>query len=201
MGLDIGFDIYKKEKSKDGKITLTKAEFPKDKEDDAWACGRCSVNYSWGYGSSWKENEIIKVTFDKELDGYKFPAEKDYTPVSLKYVPYGEFKSNVMDSVDEAIQDGFQEKRRMYKRLADNLKTIKELRECQKECKRENEFAFDKWTEEINQIKEDNEQLQEDMDNFDQDDYDTSHAIRLKKMLGYMEECAKDYVCIPWYSD
>ena len=76
MGLEIGFDIYKKEKDDKGKPFLKKVEFPKEKEDDSWSCGRCEVNYSWGYGFRAENGKTIQVTFDKELDNYAMPQTK-----------------------------------------------------------------------------------------------------------------------------
>ena len=67
MGLDLGFTIYKKERDNEGKLLLRKVEFPKDREDDAWSCGRCDVNYSWDFGGEQRNGKIIRPTFDEEL--------------------------------------------------------------------------------------------------------------------------------------
>lgn len=208
MGLDIGFDIYKKEKDKTGKITLIEKEFPENREDDAWCCGRCDVNYSWGYGHSYGEfgnadSPITKPTFDKELDGYKFEPEKEmYSTVVLKYIPFKEFKDNVTDAIEETEKQAFESKHNLFKQVTEKTKTISELRNLQKECDEDNEFAFNKWTEEIKDLKDEILELNEMIDNYDSEDYDASHAKRVKNMLKYLEECQKDgYVCIPFFSD
>lgn len=207
MGLEIGFSIYKKEKDEKGKLRLKRAEFPKEKEDDSWSCGRCEVNYSWGYGFKEEAGKIIQATFDKELDNYAIPQTKEekergYTPVVLRYVPYEEYKKSVEGAIAEAIQAGFYAKRSLSSRIRDNNKTIAELRESQRKCNSDNEFAFDKWAEEIKELKHENSYLQNEIDHYDEEDYDVSHANRLRKLLQYLEECQKEgYTCIPWYSD
>ena len=207
MGLEIGFDIYKKEKDDKGKPFLKKVEFPKEKEDDSWSCGRCEVNYSWGYGYKANIKEINQVTFDKELDNYAMPQTKEaeeygFTPVVLHYVPYDEYKKHVEDSIDETIKEGFDAKRFLLSQIYDNNKEIAELRELQKKCSSDNEFAFDKWTEEIKDLKRENINFQNEIDHYDEEDYDVSHANRLRRLLQYLEECQKEgYTCIPWYSD
>lgn len=207
MGLEIGFDIYKKEKNNKGKLSLKKVDFPKDREDDSWSCGRCEVNYSWGYGYKASIEEINQVTFDKELDNYAMPQTKEekeygYTPVILHYVPYEEYKKNVEEAIDETIKEGFNAKQSLSSQIYENKKSIAELRELQKKCDSLNEFAFDKWTEEIKELKRENIDFQDEIDHYDEEDYDVSHANRLKKLLQYLDECQKEgYTCIPWYSD
>ena len=207
MGLEIGFDIYKKEKDDKGKPFLKKVEFPKEKEDDSWSCGRCEVNYSWGYGSRESYEKIIRVTFDKELDNYAMPQTKKeeeygFTPVVLHYIPYEEYKENVERSIDETIKEGFDAKRSLLSQIYDNNKEIAELRELQRKCSSNNEFAFDKWTEEIKDLKRENISLQNEIDHYDEEDYDVSHANRLRRLLQYLEECQKEgYTCIPRYSN
>lgn len=209
MGLDIGFDIYKKKKEKDGKIVLEKAKIPEEHEYDAWACGRCDVNYAWGYGHTcnyFEKGPDVNPVFDKELDGYQFEPVKEgtieYNPVKLKYIPYEEFKKNVMDAVEETEQNTFDTKKDLWNQIDEKTKTITELRELQKECTEDNEYAFEKWGEEIQQLKEDKAELKNMLDHYDEEDYDASHAKRIRAMIKYMEECQKDgYVCVPFYSD
>lgn len=208
MGLDIGFDIYKKEKDKSGKIMLAEQEFPENRKADAWCCGRCEVNYSWGYGHSYGEfgnpdSPITKPTFDKELDGYRFkPEREECSPVVLKYVPFEEFKGNVTDAIEETEKQALESKHNLFSQINEKTTTISELRNLQKECDEDNEFAFNKWTEEIRELKDEIAELKDMLNNYDTDDYDASHAKRVKNMLKYLEECQKDgYVCIPFFSD
>lgn len=206
MGLEIGFNIYKKEKDDKGKLFLKKADFPEGKEDDAWSCGRCEVNYSWGYGYKEEEGKITQVTFDKELDNYAMPQTKEekecgYTPVILHYIPYAEYKQNIEEAISDVDKETLETKRSFFSQILENNKTIAELRELQKKCTADNEFAFDKWTEEIRGLKQDNSDLQLNIDHYEEEDYDASHAKRLGKILQCLEECQKEgYVCIPWYS-
>lgn len=211
MGLDIGFDIYKKEKDKNGKLTLVEKEFPENRKDDTWCCGRCEVNYSWGYGHSYgelgnAESPNTRPTFDKELDGYRFEPKKEgnivFSPTVLKYVPFEEFKGAVADAIGETEKEAFESKRSLLGQINEKTKTISELRNLQKECDEENEFAFNKWTEEIKELKGEIAELNEMLNNYDAEDYDVSHAKCVKNMLNYLEECQEDgYVCIPYFSD
>lgn len=208
MGLDIGFDIYKKEKGKDGKIALTRQEFPENRKDDAWCCGRCNVNYSWGYGHSEGEfgnpdSPVTEPTFDKELDGYRFDPEREgYRATVLKYVPFDDFKSQVNDAIEETEEQSLETKRGLLKQIDENTEEISELREWQRKCDESNEFAFDKWAERIKDLKGEIAELKDTLENYDEDDYDAGHAKLVKRMLEYLEECQKDgYVCIPFFSD
>lgn len=207
MGLDIGFYIYKKTKNEKGEIALEEEEFPEDKENETWSCGRCEVNYAWGYGYSYTEDLVTRVTFDEELGGYKLPQTEDekkygYSPIILKYVPFNKFKEEVSDAINEAYNEGFSAKRNMYQQIMENDKTIKELRELQKECTEKNKYAFDRWEDRIQELKSDNVELNNDINTYDEDDYDVSHAKHLDRILKYLEECQdKGYVCIPWYSN
>lgn len=207
MGLDIGFSIYKKKKDDKGKLFLEKVDFPKEKEDNSWSCGRCEVNYSWGYGYEWENGKITQVTFDKELDNYVVPQTEEEKksecwPVTLHYIPFEEYKKHVEDAINEEIENGASTKRSLLSRIFANKETIKELRECQKECESDNEFAFNKWSEEIKELKDENSELKENIDHYDEEDYDVSHALGLRRLLQYLEECQKEgYVCIPWFSD
>lgn len=206
MGLEIGFNIYKKEKDDKGKLTLKKVDFPEGREDDSWSCGRCDVNNSWAYGYSEKPEKITRVTFDQDLDNYEFPLskkeeEEGYSHISLGYMPYKEFKKNVMDAINEAFKEGEGTKKYLSSMIFENIKTIKELRDLQMKCTSSNEFAFYKWSEEIEKLKEENRDFQSDIDNYDNENYDMIHAIKLKKILQYLERCQEEgYTCIPWYS-
>lgn len=206
MGLEIGFSIYKKEKDNEGKLFLKKVDFPKEKEDDSWSCGRCEVNYSWGYGCKEETGEITRVTFDKELDNYVIPQTKEekehgYYPVILHYIPYEEYKGKVKEAIDNVNKEILEAKHSFFSKILANKKAITELRELQKSCGADNEFAFDKWTKEIKELRQDNLYLQSNIDRYEEEDYDASHAKRLEKLLQYLEECQKEgYVCIPWYS-
>lgn len=207
MGLEIGFNIYKKEKDDNGKLFLKEVDFPEEREDDTWSCGRCEVNYSWGYGSKEDTEKTIRVTFDKELDNYVIPqseGEKEYgyTPVILHYIPYDEYKKNVEEAIEDVNKESLEAKRSFMSQILENNRTIAELRELQKKCNANNEFAFDKWTEEIKELKQDNSDLQLNIDRYDDEDYDASHAKSLEKILRYLDECQKEgYVCIPRYSN
>lgn len=206
MGLEIGFNIYKKGKDDKGKLILKKVDFPEGREDDSWSCGRCDVNESWRYGYGEKSGKIIRVTFDQDLDNYEFPLSKKeekegYSPISLGYMPYKEFKKNVMDAVNEAFKEGEETKKYLSSMIFENIKTIKELRDLQMKCTSSNEFAFYKWSEEIEKLKEENRDFQSDIDNYEKENYDMIHAIKLKKILQYLERCQEEgYTCIPWYS-
>ena len=207
MGLDLGFTIYKKERDNEGKLLLRKVEFPKDREDDAWSCGRCDVNYSWDFGGEQRNGKIIRPTFDEELNNYTMPQTEEakkcgFWPETLRYVPFEEFKEHVEAAINETIEEGLDTVRSLRSQIAENEEEIKELRQLQKECKPDNEFAFNKWAEEISELKRQNSNLAFDIDSFEEEDYDNSKARSLRTVLQYLEECQEEgYVCIPWFSD
>lgn len=207
MGLELGFTIYKKERDNEGKLSLKKVDFPKDREYDSWSCGRCDVNYSWEFGSEQKNGKITRPTFNKELDNYTMPQTEEakkngYWPETLRYIPFDEFKEHVEAAIDETFEVGQDVIRSLRSQIEENKETIKELRQLQMKCKPENEFAFDKWTEEIKELKQRSIDLEASIDSYYEEDYEMSKAKSLKTILQYLEECQeKGYVCLPWFSD
>ena len=132
----------------------------------------------------------------------KKEEEYGFATVVLHYIPYDEYKKHIENYIDETIKEGFDAKRALLSQIYDNNKEIAELRELQRKCSSDNEFAFDKWTEEIKDLKRENISLQNEIDHYDEEDYDVSHANRLRGLLQYLEECQKEgYTCIPWYSN
>ena len=203
MGLEAGFDIYKKKKGGDGKVVLEKQEFPKGSDDRVtYSCGRYPVNYAWGTGASESSEGSVQATFDKELDGYVLVNNEaaDYKSV-LKYIPLEDFEARVTEEIENARKEANEAKTSLWTSIQDLRDEISELRALQKSCKAENEFAFDKWEDRVREDKESISDLQERLKNYDEEDFDASAAARASDMLKYMKELMKDgYTAIPYCS-
>ena len=198
MGLEIGFNIYKKEK-KDGKIILTEQKLTDKEFGKSYSCGRCNVNYSWGEYFECSKDVTVTPTFDEELDGYKL-SEDGYSAV-LKYVPYKDFKDAIVKAINEERDSAYETKRQYYKRINEYKTEIQELRELQKSCTESQEYAFNRWEDQIGEKKDMVNELEEALRTFDEDDYDMSHANYAEDLLKFMEEKMDEgFVTIPYYS-
>lgn len=198
MGLEIGFNIYKKEK-KDGKIALTKQDLTDKEFGESYSCGRCEVNYSWGDYFECGKETTVTPTFDEELDGYDLSGTDDHAV--LKYVPYQEFKGKVAAAIKEARNSAYETKREYLQRINEYKADIKELRELQKSCSESQEYAFNRWEDQIGEKKDMIHELEEALRTFDEDDYDMSHARYAEDLLKFMEEKMEEgFVAIPYYS-
>ena len=203
MGLEAGFDIYKKKKGGDGKVVLEKQEFPKGSDDRVtYSCGRYPVNYAWGTGASESSEGSVQATFDKELDGYVLVNNEaaGYKSV-LKYIPLEDFEARVTEEIENARKETNEAKTALWKSIQSDDDYIRELRALQKSCKPENEFAFDKWGDDIRERKQEKAEKQERLENWNDEDPDTCAWMRASDMLKYMKELMKDgYTAIPYCS-
>lgn len=197
MGLDIGFNIYKKDVfDKEGK--LEQVPFPDS--SDNWVCGRCNVCNSWG--TYFKENVHTSriPVFQKELDGKK--EQHDNYIVEYVYMDFMQFANTVKDAVTDAMNSAIDGEKRLAKRIENNEARIKELRELQKSCTAEQSYAFDRWDKEISTLQDDNVSLKEFLSTYLEDDYDYNHAQAvmelLNSMTGYLSK--NEYYVIPYFS-
>lgn len=194
MGLEIGFDLYKKEPlDKEGKFIEADIETP-------WVCGRTETTYSWGEEFTFNQTETITPVFQK---GLKDKVEK-LEEYSEKYslITLEEFKEPILKAIKEAINQRDEDKLNLVKDISKYEKEIKELRELQKTCTEDQEFAFNKWEEKIEELKEKISYAHESYDEYDDEDYDYTHALWVKDLLEKMEEYLKEdkYYVVPFYS-
>lgn len=181
MSLEIGYDFYE-----NGKII--------DNGHDNWACGRNEINYAWGHFFSAEHFPV----FQPELEGLK------YYELTGKYVKFEDFKKVIIDACETAERQHWDDIRHYQQRQKEILAEIKELRELQKTCTEKQSFAFDKWTEEINDLRGTYHEYQEFIDGDGEDaDFDTDYAraTDMRKRIRTMEEDMKNgKVLIPFYS-
>lgn len=217
MGLDIGFNVYKKgldEKTK--KIKLIQEKLTEKQEDETWACGRCAATNAWSYGFTFSgftqegsgDNIDTVPTFDKELDGWLSPKTEYGYQYRLKYMPFENYKKWVMDVVQEEYDNHDRAKEAAFRRIHDNDMDIKHYEELQLKCTEDNEFAFDKWQEKIDELRESNKEEwdfihDDDPDKEDKEIYNYGyfHARSVEGLIKKMEEYQKQgFVTIPYYS-
>ena len=210
MGQEIGFNIYEKKPfDEEGKLVRAK----NDKGEiiqTSWVCGRTNSTNSWGYyfKDSYKTdtNTIDSVTpvFQKELADKKgiFHEDGDEWKTKFTLMDFKEFKDAVMDSVEEDLTKGRNEQFDFLMRVNKNRKKIADLRELQRNCNCNQAFAFEKWGEEINELEDNIVELEAYYKNFEEEDYDTSHAKCVKKLIEEMEEYLKEdkYYIVPYFS-
>lgn len=196
MGLDIGYTLYEKEPfNKEGKFVRAK-----DDSYDRWACGRCEVNNSWGDLFKFDREKTTVPVFQKELDG-KIQQLEEYRD-EYKLYTYDEFKDYVLEAVQKVYEDSVKVKKDICHRIKKNKDSIKELRDLQKSCTEDEQYAFEKWGEEIDRLKEDIEEDENYYDTFDDEDYDFTHAKRIEELVRKMGEDLEEdkYYIIPYFS-
>lgn len=194
MGLEIGFNLYKKSPFDE------RREFVESDIDTQCVCGRTKSTGSWGELFNFTAKDSVIPVFQKELDGY-VRASEDYTKTYM-YTDFNNFKFAVMDAVNDDLEDCRQIKQSMYKRVKELQTNITELRELQKSCTEDNSYAFDRWEGQIQDYAEAIRSLQRDLSDFEDDDYQYGHAVAVQKMLEEMEKYVKEneYYVIPFFS-
>ena len=193
MGLDIGFTLYEKKPfDEEGKLVRAPIDI-----DDNWLCGWGKPNESWGSLFGFGEQYDVPV-FQKELADKEFKLEE----FSEKYrlVDFDEFAAYVHEACTDEYHEADAEKDRLHSNRAECQKTIKELRELQKGCTEENEYAFNRWNDEISANKERIERIDALLS--ENDFGDERQAKSVNKLLESMEKYLKEnkYYVIPYFS-
>lgn len=191
MGQEIGFNIYKKDEFEKNKklVEVENIELP-------FVCGRTDSTNSWGELFSFTGKETVTPVFQKELDGFK----DEYG--TYKLVDFEDFKKCVLDAVQADLDDSFKSKCSIYKRINEMKEEISELRELQRDCTEDQSYAFDRWNEEINTLKDAISESEDYVKDFDVEDYTASHAKYTKDLLASMEKYLEkdEYLVVPFYS-
>lgn len=179
MGLDIGYRVWKKQAN--GKLTEVKIE-----NDSNWihSCYNCRVAASWcdyRYVDKGGENFYSEGVFDEDYDGAIVPSEEggDYA-TKLFYLPFREFKDDVMDevkSVENDMTDTIHTAIRCIIKAKDRIKEYQEL-----QLRSQSELVFDKYQALINEQRDIIAECEEEQMNY-KDDYDYSKAQRIKAMI------------------
>ena len=141
MGLDIGYRVWKKQAN--GKLTEVKIE-----NDSNWisSCYNCRVAASWfdnRYVDKGEEDFCSEGVFDEDYDGAIVPSEEGDYATKLFYLPFKEFKDNVMDevkSVEDDMTDTIHNAIRSIIKAKDRIKEYQEL-----QLRSQSELVFDKY--------------------------------------------------------
>lgn len=196
MGLDIGYHLYeKKPLDEENKYIESNAE-------TKWVCGRCDVTYSWGEMFKFGADKEIVPVFQKGLKG-KIQEYSEGYAAEFNLVDFEDFKDTVKKAIDDAFEEGRETKLTLLRNNLKDKERIKDLRKLQMECTEDQEFAFDKWTEEIDEIQRGIDERQDIYDKYEEDDYSYSHAVYVKELLEEMEKYLKEdkYYVVPYFSD
>lgn len=197
MSLDIGFKLYEK-KPFDEKGELVAVDFkPASEKETDWVCGRTDATNSWGSLFSFKEGEGTVPVFQKPLDG-----KEDECGNKCKFADFADFKDTVSAAI-KSDRDEVRELHRSYfKEIAARKDEIAELRELQKGCSAENEYAFDRWTDKIKELKSEIRSYEEEIKSLYDDDYTWLHAESVENLLNTMESLIEkdEYYVVPYFS-
>ena len=178
MGLDIGYRVWKKQAN--GKLTEVKIE-----NDSNWisSCYNCRVAASWydnRYVDKGGEYFCSEGVFDEDYDGAIVPSEEGDYATKLFYLPFREFKDNVMDevkNVEDDMTDTIQNAIRCIIKAKDRIKEYQEL-----QLRSQSELVFDKYQALIDEQRNIISECEEEQMNY-KDDYDYSKAQRIKAMI------------------
>lgn len=178
MGLDIGYRVWKKQA--DGKLNEVKLE-----NDSNWihSCYNCRVAASWcdyRYVDKSEEDFCSEGVFDEDYDGAIVPSEEGDYATKLFYLPFKEFKDNVMGevkSVEDDMFDTIHNAIRCEMKAKDRIKEYQEL-----QLRSQSELVFDKYQALINEQRDIIAECEEEQMNY-KDDYDYSKAQRIKAMI------------------
>lgn len=179
MGLDIGYRVWKKQAN--GKLTEVRIE-----NDSNWihSCYNCKVAASWcdcRYVDRGGEDFSSEGVFDEDYDRAIVPSEEggDYA-TKLFYLPFKQFKDNVMDevkNVEDDMTDTINNAIRCIIKAKDRIKEYQEL-----QLRSQSELVFDKYQALIDEQRGIIAECEEEQMNY-KDDYDYSKAQRIKAMI------------------
>ena len=195
MGLDIGFTLYEKKPfDEEGKLVRANIDI-----DDNWLCGWGKANESFGHGYFEFGEQYVVPVFQEELSDKVLALDGFST--KYKYVPFEDFRQDTELVLTEIDEEAEETRKKYLERIADNEMHVKELREEQRKCTEEQSYAFERWGEEIDGLKEHNEYLRHYIDNPYEDD-DVRQAKNVRKLLDAMGKYLKEskYYVIPYFS-
>lgn len=193
MGLDIGFTLHEKKPFDDGGKLVTVDV------DDNWRCGWGRANEAFGHGYFEFGDEHVVPVFQKELADREFTF--DGFSKKYKYVPFEDFRRDIESTLDEIDEDSANTVREYIRRIHANEKRIEELRNEQRRCTKEQSYAFERWGEEIDDIRDSNESMQ-DYVNRPYEDDEVRQAKGVRELLDAMERYLKEdrYYVVPYFS-
>ena len=217
MGLDIGFTLYeKKPLDEEGKLVAVKlsnikvglwrrvlfflkhGKRYKADEYENWRCGWGKPNESWGSLFEFNDLEYVTPVFQEGI--VKHPQILEEFKETYKLVDFDLFADYVHEACTDAYVEADEERAKLLDNQRECQETIKELRNLQRGCTEDNQYAFDRWEEKIstcrNRIENSKKLLQEN------DFADENQAKSVNALLDSMEKYLKEdrYYVIPYFS-
>ena len=200
MGVDVGFAFYKLNNRRLEKANIIRG-WNGEMCNYLNICGRCDATYKFvnlveQFEKRESNNPDMKyyaylLLNHSELDGYEDHSnEKENNNLFKKYfyMDIDVFKNHFDFDNAQINHDNF------LKKLNDELycmqKEIESLRVHQENAK--TKAAFDGFEERINELKEDISHTKECIKDFEEDDYEYNHYMRIKEDLEKVNEIIKN---------
>lgn len=182
MSTEIGYNVYNPET---GKIVSN--------EHDDWMCGRNDITECWNqyFNFAWENDKNYSPIFVKEYDNVAIGE------IKRKYVSIDDFISAVSNDLDYQDQENVKVRNSISCSNYEYKARIKELRELQRDCTKNQSYAFDKWNDEIDDIRQ---EMKENED-FLNENEDGDRINTVRKMLADMKaDHDKGLIVLPYYS-
>lgn len=202
--LDIGFALYDADDA--GGIAYSKANDDEAFFRSAWASGWSEATESFGrffrfaFGEGGKGD--VRPTFDESLDGKRVTRDGKESGATLRYVPFSDFEEGVSDRLDEIEEEATGRLSALIDERAAIESEIRELRELQRGCGPESEYAFDRWQRQVDEGKARAKELDADIASFEKNDYELSKCREVRRLLSEMKKHLSEgeHIVLPTYS-
>lgn len=205
MGLDIGYNVYKRiGENKYKKVELDNKLF------DSWMCGRTDLNYHWGDLFD-RSGDMGDITFNENLENLTVHGDKgtakdvisfekpnvDNYEYPLTYVDFDEFVNHMETCIKDAEDEWRTARKTTEKRLADSKEELNHLLKLQMMA--DTVTAYNNAKQMVEDMKAD---IKEDEDTLNLDeDWDYWNIENMKKMLFSMKQIhSLGFVVIPFFS-
>lgn len=195
MSIEIGFNLYDKQ------TFDATGQFKRVEIDLPFMCGRNELVSAWGNYFRDTDGAVQVPVFQKELDG-KINATDDYYEEHYKYVSFEDFAHDIAAVSEELNHKALKYRDGLRERVHVLNSRIKELRLCQMECTADNGYAFDKWSDEIQDLYREIDDIKDGLRTFDHDDDNLVSARNMQKIINTMRRYLSDgrYYVIPYFS-
>lgn len=179
MSLQIGYEIYNK---------TTKEMID---SDENYLCGRNEANDAWGQDFRLGWTDSTAPIFDEELDGQVIGGYQ------RKFIPIGDYISHVNYQLDDLTKEALKIKNNFYNRIQRNQAEIIELRELQLKCNSENAYAFNRYEDRIQELKD---YIEDDKELIKEDEMGCQILAVQKLLLKMKNDHDRGLTVVPYYS-
>lgn len=204
MGVDVGFRFKRFQNGKLEKANIID-DYYEDKCDYLNICGRCDATYlfvnlveQFMKEGSYKEDAKPEDKYysyllfnHPELDGFEdHSGENEYNPRFRKYfyLSLEKFKSHF--DFDEATRKHDATLKELNEQLVEMQQEVESIRTHQENAK--TQVAFDGFTKQIEELKEEISCKKEVIKDYEEDDYDYNHYKWIKEDIERVEQIMKN---------